>query len=303
MLMIRIFKFVSLVWIAAFTCIGCSNGGEENKKEKLIIAMSASADSERSFERIDAVSDYLSKKLDMDVSHKLISNPSALIEAMRANKIHLGSGGPFTYLVAAKVANAVPIVTTEDVNEGSIFRSCIITQADAAIESMDDLKAQSKNFTLSWAYPTSCSGHLVPRYIMQEEYGLMPGDFKEVMISTNHTSAIFTVISGKVDVAATYYSGLQRLIREGRIKEDEIKYLWISEPMVASPVFARKDLGVELINKIKRAYLDMKEDDPETWELIRDQYITDIKYVDVNDSDYQFYRDMANKVKGFDVAY
>lgn len=301
--MTRIFKFVSLACITAFLCTGCGINGEENKKKKLIIAMSATAESERSFERIEAVSEYLSKKLDMEVTHKLISNPSALIEAMRANKIHLGSGGPFTYLVASKVANAVPIVSTEDIKEGSIFRSCIITQGNSTLNTMEDLKTRSKNLTLSWAYPTSCSGHLVPRYIMQEEYGLLPGDFKEVMISTNHTSAIFTVISGKVDVAATYYSGLQRLIQEGRVNEDEIKYLWISEPMVSSPVFARQDLGSDLIQKIKDAYLDMEKDDPETFALIQNQYITDIKYVDVNDSDYQFYRDMANKVKGFDVKY
>ncbi|WP_373492684.1 phosphate/phosphite/phosphonate ABC transporter substrate-binding protein [Aquiflexum sp.] len=301
--MIRIFKFVTFACISAFLITGCGINGEENKKKKLIIAMSATAESERSFERIEAVSEYLSKKLDMEVTHKLISNPSALIEAMRANKIHLGSGGPFTYLVASKVANAVPIVSTEDIKEGSIFRSCIITQANSTINSMEDLKARSENLTLSWAYPTSCSGHLVPRYVMQEEYDLLPGDFKEVMISTNHTSAIFTVISGKVDVAATYYSGLQRLIQEGRVNEDEIKYLWISEPMVSSPVFARQDLGSDLIQRIKDAYLDMEKDDPETFALIQNQYITDIKYVDVNDSDYQFYRDMANKVKGFDVKY
>lgn len=301
--MIRILRLATLAWIVAFLCTGCSKNREENKREKLIIAMSVSAEAESSFERIDAVTKYLSKKLNMEVTHKLISNPSALIEAMRANKIHLGSGGPFTYLVASKVANAVPIVTTEDVNEGSIYRSCIITRSNSTINNMDDLKSQSKNLTLSWAYPTSCSGHLVPRYVMQEEYNLLPGDFKEVMISTDHTAAIFTVISGKVDVAATYYSALERLIREGRVNENEINYLWMSEPMVPSPVFARKDLGNDLIRKIKDAYLEMKEDDPETWALVQSQYFTDIKYVDVNDSDYQVFRDMANNIKGFDVDY
>lgn len=289
--------------IGIFASLILLSCGSKNKSNQLIIGLGPSADAERTNKRIDAITDYFSKALNMEVSHVLVSNPSAMIEAMRAKKIHVGSGGPFTYLVAAEKAGAQAIVTTQ-VPEGhtDYYRTLFITQQNSPINNLEDLKKYAAQSTLSWSYPTSCSGHLVPRYVLQQQ-GVYPTDFKEVFTSTDHTSAIFTAISGKVDVAAVYKSGIHRFLNEGRIKASDFKIIWESDPLLASPTFVRGDLPEELKKRIQEAYLNMKKDSPDTWKILRDQYSFEIEYIAISDADYNHYRKMANEIKdlGFDL--
>lgn len=294
---------IVLFKLALIVLILTACGGGKSDENTLIIGLSPSADAERTNEKIDKITDYFSKKLNMKVSHVLVSNPSAMIEAMRAKKIHVGSGGPFTYLVAAEKANAEAIITTF-VPEGytDYYRTLLITQQDSKINNLDDLKKYAASTTLSWSYPTSCSGHLVPRYTLQK-HGIYPQDFKEVFTSTDHTSAIFTAISGKVDVAAVYKSGIHRFLKQDKIKESDFKIIWESDPLLASPTFVRGDLPAELKKRIQDAYLNMKDDSPETWQFLRNQYSFEIEYKAISDSDYDHYRAMANEIKdlGFDL--
>ena len=293
------FAFYALM-ISSFLSLltACTSG---DKGDYLVIGIAPSADAEQTNQRVDALTNYLSEALEMPVKHILITDPTAMIEAMRAKKIHMGSGGPFTYLIAAEKANAEAIITT-DVPEGDVsyYKTVFITQANSPINSISDMKEKASELTLSWAYPTSCSGHLVPRYVLQQN-GIYPEDFKEVFTSKDHTSAIFSGISGKVDVAAVYMSGIYKFLKDGRIKESDFKIIWESEPLLASPTFVRKDIDAELRKKIQQAYLSMKENAPESWNAIQNQYPYPIRYIAVSDADYDQFRQMASEVK--DLGY
>jgi phosphonate transport system substrate-binding protein len=274
-----------------------SSCGSKDQKQTLYIAIAPSADAERTNEKIDVITSYFSQQLDMPVKHVLVTNPNAVIEAMRAKKIHIGSGGPFTYLIAAEKAGARAIVTTQTPDgQTDFYRTLIIVHKSSPIYTMEDLKKYAPQSTLSWAYPTSCSGHLVPRFYLQEQ-GIYPENFKEVFTSTDHTSAIFTLTSGKVDVAAVYKSGIKKFVEEGRIQEDDFRVLWESPALLASPVFVRNDLDDELVEKIRGAYLNMKERSPEIWKILRAQYSFEIEYVAIDDNDFDHYREMANQIK------
>ncbi len=154
--------------------------------------------------------------------------------------------------------------------------------------------------TLAWAYPTSTTGHLVPRYVLQQR-GVMPEDFKEVFVSSNHPATILMVISHKIDVAAIHYSTLRRLIRNKRIKEGDVKIIWTSDFVTPSPIFVRKDMDSGLKKRIQQAYLSMKQDSPKTHKVLRTQYLEDVIYVPTHDSLYQPLRKMANQIKGLEM--
>lgn len=277
---------------------GCST---KQDGEKIIFGIGPSTDAEKTDYKIEVISKYFSEKLGVEVGHILVTNPNAMIEAMRSKKVDVGAGGPFTYLVASKKAGAEAIITTQSPDgETDYYRSVLITQKDSPINSMEDLKEQAKNLTLSWAYPTSASGHLVPRYYLQK-HGIYADDFKEVFTSTDHTSAIFTAISGKVDVAAVYKSGLQKFIRDGRIKESDFKIIWESESLLPSPTFVRGDIKKSLKKKIQDAYLSMREDSPEAYEVFLGQYTFPVEYRAVSDEDYNYFRDMAAEIEGLEI--
>lgn len=290
----KILTFVFALISLFLLNISCSNKKENNK---IIFGIGPSTDAERTEYRIEVISNYFSEKLGMEVGHVLVTNANAMIEAMRSKKIDVGSGGPFSYLVAAKKAGAEAIITTQTPDgETDYYRSLLITQKDSPINSMDDLKKHVKKLTLSWAYPTSASGHLVPRYYLQKN-GIYPENFKEVFTSTDHTSAIFTAISGKVDVAAVYKSGIEKFLRDGRITTDDFKIIWESESLLPSPTFVRSDLPEDLKQKIQQAYLTMEQDSPEAWEVFLGQYSFPVEYRAVSDQDYDYFRKMASEIE------
>lgn len=295
----------SLAGLATLSGCDTIQADNENRSsarpDKLIIGLKPPEEGDRTLEQIQTITNYLSKKLGMEVEHLEVSNGAAMIEAMRANKIHLGSGGTFTYLVAADKARAEALVTTGTLDgEPNYYRSCLITYPGSGIRTIEDVIKKSGQITLSWAFPTSTSGHLVPRFFLQQR-GIFPKDFKEILVATDHAASFFTVLSHKVDVAAVTYTTYQRFLKEGRFKEKDIHVVWLSEPITPSPVFVKRDLDAGLKKKIQQAYLDMPKEDPEAYRILRRQYSYNLKYIPVDDSFYEPFRDMANMVEGLEL--
>ena len=283
--------------------VGCSSPANESgdKPKKLTFGLLVPEGSEQTFERLQVLSQYFSQKLGMEVVQIPITESSAMLEAMRAKKIDVGSGGAFTYLVASKAFGAEAIVVAGEADGNTqYYKSVLITKGSSPLRNIDDVIKNRKNITLSWAYPTSTSGHLVPRYYLQQR-GVMPDDFKEVYTSTNHAATFLSVVSGKVDVAAVLYATLDRFIATGKIKKGDIKIIWESEPIPQGPIFVRKGLAPELKKRIQQAYLDVSND-PKAMAALRSQFSYKAKYVAVADSVYQPLREMANKIKGLELV-
>ncbi|MBC7920679.1 MAG: phosphate/phosphite/phosphonate ABC transporter substrate-binding protein [Ferruginibacter sp.] len=302
-MMKNVFSVALAGWLTAQLLVGCGGPNQEEvgHPKKLVVGLVVADNAEQTFEHLDVVDRYFTRKLGMEVHFYKITDASSLIEAIRAKKVHVGFAGAFTYLIAAQKANVEAIITTAAANgDPKFYQSCFITHPNSGIKTINDLLTRSKEITLSWAYPTSTSGHLVPRYFLQQK-GLMPEDFKEVVTSTDHTATILTVLSRKVDVAAMTYVTLDRFIRTGKIKKDDVRVLWMSDPIAPSPTFVRKDLDEGLKKRIQQAYLTMQRDDPEAREALRTQFIFEVKYIPVVDSLYQPLRDMANRVEGLQL--
>jgi phosphonate transport system substrate-binding protein len=272
--------------------------GSPDKPKPLTFGLLISQEAEGTQNRLDVLSQYFTKKLGTEVKQVRISQSSAMIEAMRAKKIEVGTGGAFTYLVAAQNANAEAIITTAVAGgDPRFYTSCLVTHKDSPVKSIDDVLKHPGTMTLSWAYPTSTSGHLVPRYFLQT-HGVYPKDFKEVFTSTDHTATFFSVLSRKVDVAAVMYAALDRFVKAGKMKAGDLRVLWVSEPIAPSPVFVRRDMDPALKKRIQQAYLNMATDDPAAHNAMRSEFLTNVRYIAVTDSFYQPLRDMANKIDG-----
>jgi phosphonate transport system substrate-binding protein len=289
-------------FLFSLLAIGLAGCGPTDKAKPLTVGLLISQETEQTQNRVKILTAYFTKKLGMNVAQLPLSNSSAMIEAMRSRKIDVGTAGAFTYLVASHHANAEAIVTTA-VTDGNprFYSSCLITHKDSPLRSIDELLAHPEKYTLSWAYPTSTSGHLVPRYFLQTK-GIMPEAFKEVFTSTDHTATIFSVLSRKIDVAAVSYSTLERFVKAGKMKLSDVRLLWLSEPIAPSPVFVRRDMDPALKKRIQRAYIDMATDDPAANKAMRTEFVVGVKYIAVTDSFYQPLRDMANKIKGLDMT-
>ncbi|HKE84344.1 MAG TPA: phosphate/phosphite/phosphonate ABC transporter substrate-binding protein [Vicinamibacterales bacterium] len=224
--------------------------------------------------RIDKLKTYLASQLHVEVEmYKTSAGYGPVIEAMRAKKVDAAGIGPFGYLIASEKAGAEVIAMrgTRNGDPGE-YGGVIAVGRNSRIKTIEDLVAHSKELTFSFVDPASTSGFLVQRAYFQS-VGLDPDrDFKKTLFSVNHPASALTLKAGKVDAAAMMEPEpgnimYRRLFDKGRMKEGDLRILWRSPRLPASPIVVRKDLPDAFKKEIQAAFVEMAERDPELWKI------------------------------------
>lgn len=288
------FRIVLFIIISIFIA-GCGSKQVNEMPDKLVYGMIVGSDPEMQLIRYEKVVDYLSKKTGIEVEYIKGTDYAAVIEAMKTGKVHIATTGPFSYLLAEAKANAEPLVCTRYRDGRDNFSGSILfTHPESGLNSMEDVKKRASELSLAFADPASTSGYLYPLAYLRNQ-GMEPEDsFKEVLFAGGHTAGVFSTISGKVDLAATYSTALERLERKNRITPDQYKVLWRSDKIPPGPVYVRKDLPKTLKTQLKDAFINMHEEAPEILEIIKEMYNKDLVYIEANDSLYDDLRAMVN---------
>lgn len=281
--------------ILVFSCRK-ENDSYSNPKE-LIICLVVTEDYDRTVGRKEALQEYLSSKIRMPVKIHQVTNGTTATEAVKAEKAHISSVGAFSYIVAKTKINIDPLVTTAPVYDSIIhnYRSCIIVSKDSPINTIEDLKNNKEKLSLAWSYPTSTSGHLVPRAYL-ESIGVTMNDFKEVLTSENHVASVYSCITKKIDVAAVSDITLKEYSRRGKISSNDYKIIWRSDPIQRGTFFINKKVNQQLTEDIKRALTELHIISKETAKEIHYQYDYEVKYIPVQDSDFNELRKLAENL-------
>jgi len=296
-------KFItafSLLIIIAFA--GCKNKASLNDKgipKTLVIAVFGSEDPRLVRAVYEPIGKYLSKKLNMPVEMLYTTDYAAVIEALKAQKVHMAYLSPFSYVIAAKNAKITPIILLGAGGKPYMYYSNIITRKESGINSMADVKARSKNLSLCFVDPESASGHLVPRAYLTS-IGLNPDTaFKSTIFAGGHLASVYTVKSGKADIGCTAKLVLDIMLSRGMLKKDDIKILWTSDAIVSDPVVVSDDLNKDLAKKIQNAYLNMGRDAPDVLHNCLKMLTMDknLSFMVAKDSFYNGVRKIAGAVK------
>ncbi len=269
----------------------------QSSPKVLRLALIPAEDIEEMIRAFAPAKQYLENELGMKIEEFKATDYTAVIEAMRAKKIDLAYFGPFSYVLAAKRANAKAIIGgSEGDGKLATYHSIFITHRDSGLKTMEDVKARSKQLTLSFVDPASTSGHLIPRGGLETLGIRVDKDFKEIIFAGGHDASVLAVKTRKVDLGATWEGGLQRVIDKGLATREEVPVLWKSAPIPRSPVAVRGELESALIQKIQQAFLDMPQKAPEAFKQFEGRWEKNKAYVKVTDSDYDYIRQIAIKL-------
>lgn len=138
---------------------------------------------------------------------------NAVIEAMAAGRADAMEVGPFSYVLAAEVANAEAVAVANyevevDLNEVPGYFSLMFTRKGSGITSIADLEGRSFAFT----DPASTSGYLVPAtdILLAQEFDdpAQIEEFASVSFAGNHPSAVLAVVNETVEAGATFDANL-----------------------------------------------------------------------------------------------
>lgn len=167
--------------------------------QQLRFGLLPAEDAGKMVEQFKGIADHISAKMGIPVTVQVSESYNALIEAMRAGHLEVVYVGGSQYVKMREIGmDVVPVVINRDEEGRTYYKSCIITQADSPIKSLQDLKG--KNF--AFVAPTSTSGGIAPAYLLLQN-GIDPNkDFKSAVYAGKHDAVVLAVKNKKVDAGA-----------------------------------------------------------------------------------------------------
>lgn len=276
------------------------NSNESNETtetpEKLVMGFVPSQDSDTIADTVKPLADRLGEELGIEVEGKVMTDYSALIEAMGANEVQIGFIPGFAYVLANEQYGVE--VQLKSVRHGSgTYKAQYVVRADSGIESLADLEGKI------WAYPdaASTSGFLFPAAQLMGEFNIESAEalqtefFSEGIAAGGHDTAAIAVYDGDADVATTFDDVRTTLTEDYPDIMDKLKIVEYTAEIPNDTISTVKELDEELVTKINEAFLSFN-DDEEMIKIMNDVYSWDAIEA-AEDSEYDVVRDTYDKLK------
>jgi phosphonate transport system substrate-binding protein len=192
------------------------------------------------------------------LSYELII-PDSYEELMREfgeGQIDLAYFGGVTFVKASTEYGAVPLVM-RDVD--ARFTSVLVV-GNEGVTRLSEL--QGKRF--SFGSRLSTSGHLMPRYFMQSEQGIVPEKyFVSIHYSGKHDLTAYRVRDGKADGGIMNAEILRTMLADGRLQPDDIRIVWTTPPYADYVWAIQPHIHPVDRERIQQAFLKLSFSDPQ----------------------------------------
>lgn len=225
------------------------------QSSELRVGLIPSEDAQAMMRASQQVMEQLEQKTGLKVKPFVANDYNGVIEAMRSGKIDVAYFGPFSYVLAAQMANAEAFAIPVSKKSGqSSYQSIIISKKDNGPTSV----AQLQGKTFAFVDPSSASGHLFPKAGLKGEGVDTDKYFSRVIFSGSHDASIMAVAHGKVDAAAVASPIFQTAVAKGHVKAEDLQVIWTSQAIPESPMAWRKGLDADTKQKVAAALAEIK---------------------------------------------
>jgi phosphonate transport system substrate-binding protein len=182
--------------------------------EPIVLAFVPSGDTGKITKAGNAIAECLSKMTGLSYKIEVGTTYAASIEAMGANKAHVGFLNTFSILLAREKYGIEPaLINLRKYSTNAIdpdkdlagklspyYKGQFITQAASGIKTLADLKGK----TFCFVDPNSASGYIIPRIILKAN-GIDPEkDLKATQNAGSHPNVAVAVYKGDCDAGVTF---------------------------------------------------------------------------------------------------
>ena len=206
---------------------------------------------------------YLSKEIGIPVKFIPVLDYAATVEGLAANRLDLVWYGGFTSVQAALRAKGAQRIIMR--KEDAKFKSKFITRKGSGIGSLKDLKGK----TFAFGSVSSTSGHLMPRFFLQQA-GINPEkDFAKFAFSGAHDATAAWVQAGKVDAGALNFLVWEKLVRNKKVDTSKVEVFWTTPPYVDYVWTIRGGIDQDQVKRISNAFLKLDDNKPAHKKLLK----------------------------------
>ncbi|WP_404432334.1 phosphate/phosphite/phosphonate ABC transporter substrate-binding protein [Sutcliffiella horikoshii] len=273
-----------------------ATGGEQITPEKIVMGFVPSQESDTIADTVEPLADRLGEELGVEVEGRVMTDYTALIEAMGSNEVHVGFIPAFGYVLANEQYGAEVILKSIRYGSGT-YKAQYIVRADSGIESLADLEGKI------WAYPdaASTSGFLFPASQLMDEFDIASAQdlqtsfFSDTLQSGGHDTAAIAVYEGDADVATTFDDVRTGLEEEYPDIMEKTKILGYTAEIPNDTISVTKELDDELVQKIKDTFLSFNEDE-DMIKIMNEVYSWD-EISEATDEEYKVVKETYEKFK------
>lgn len=148
--------------------------------------------------------------------------------------------GPWGYVLARDKSGCEALATVKYRGQPT-YHAIIMGRPDIAIAKFPD---DARGMTISFTDAGSTSGWLIPHYWFKTN-NIDPRGFFKYRDGATHAAQSIAVVSGQVDLATDFDRNLNAMIDAGRVKRDQVKIVWKSDPLPNDALAVRKGLDAE----------------------------------------------------------
>ena len=289
----RIFFFSCICIVFIF---GCGEQAKEEKTDKpnyqttLSIGLIPEHDLFYQLKRYEALTDYLSKKIQSNIKLIILSRYGNIVDNFVSGGMDAAFFGSFTYTLAHEKIGVEVIARPENNLGVSEYYGMIFTRKDSNIKNTKDMEGK----IFAFVDKATTAGYLFPMAYLKENGVTDYKTFlKETYFTGTHEDAIYDVLNGKADIGAAKDTVYFREADKNPRINKELNIIVESLKVPENGLAVRKDLDESVKKKLKEALLNMnKESDGQ--KALND--LGALKFIETTDIDYVNVRKLMKKI-------
>lgn len=265
---------------------------DEEKTLRLLLVPEQNVFEQR--RRYKYISDYLSRKMEMNVIVEIMANYGEISDAFIEGRADAGFFGSFSYVLTHAKAGIEPIARPVWLNGSSTYRGYIFARKDSGIVTVKDMKKKS----LVLVDKATTAGYIFQLFYFKY-YGIpkLEDYFSKISYARSHDAAAWAVYTGEADIGGAKDHIFNRLKEEYPDFRSQMVVL-AESPEVPSNGFAvRKDINPAIKLRLKTLLLAMHET-TEGQEALKD--FGALRFIETTNNDYVVLYNMVKEL-GIDL--
>ncbi|MBI1235065.1 MAG: phosphonate ABC transporter, permease protein PhnE [Alphaproteobacteria bacterium] len=242
--------------LAGLAVLGlAATASAQDEGNRIVFGVVATEQSENVLALWEPFVEDMTRDTGYDIELRSAGDYTGVVEAMRANQVHIAWLTNRSGLEAARRANA-EVFAKFIYPDGQLgYRSIIIVPANSPLQTLDDLLVCDGSIDFGFGDPLSTSGTLVPNAYVFSPRGIDPQDCFNQVTRASHESNLLTVANEQLDAATNNTTNIERLSRTRPEVLENIRIIWRSPLIQTDPIMWRTDLSAEARARIQEFFL------------------------------------------------
>jgi phosphonate transport system substrate-binding protein len=248
-------KTITFALVLALTLVApvAVNAASDPDPQTLKVALLPDEDASTIIKKNQGLKEYLQEKLGKNIELIVTTDYSSMIEAMRHHRIDVAYFGPLSYVLAKQKSDIEPFVAVER-GGSTTYQGVIVANGSSGITRIEDIKGKN----MVYGDQASTSSHLIPKSMLAEKGLKAKEDYSEHFVGAHDVVAL-TVQNGRAEAGGLSKTIFQSLVERKTIDPQKVKVIAESKPFPEYPWAMRSDLNPELKEKIRQAFLQIKD--------------------------------------------